>query len=87
MTAGGSNDAMTAGHAAEHLAKLAMMANQIGDFFKAYPEEQAVAAIADHINQFWTKGMREQFRAGFEQDAAALSPLVRQARDKVRPGR
>jgi formate dehydrogenase subunit delta len=86
MTAAGSSNAI-GGQAAEHLAKLAMMANQIGDFFKAYPEEQAVAAIADHINQFWTKGMREQFRTGFEQDATALSPLVRRARDKVRPGR
>lgn len=85
MTAAGSSNAI-GGQAAEHLAKLAMMANQIGDFFKAYPEEQAVAAIADHINQFWTKRMREQFRTGFEQDATALSPLVRRAWDKVRPG-
>jgi formate dehydrogenase subunit delta len=71
--------------AGEHLAKLAFMANQIGDFFKAYPEAEAVAAITDHINQFWTKRMREDFRTGFAEDASALSPLVRQARDKVRP--
>ena len=76
---------MTEDHAREHLAKLALMANQIGDFFKAYPDEQAVAAIADHINQFWTKRMREEFRNGFEKDASALSPLVRQARAKIRP--
>ena len=80
-----SSETMHQDHAAEHLAKLAMMANQIGDFFKAYPEEQAVAAIADHINQFWTKGMREQFRTGFAKDASTLSPLVRQARAKIRP--
>jgi formate dehydrogenase subunit delta len=77
---------ITQDHAGEHLAKLAFMANQIGDFFKSYPEEQAIAAIADHINQFWTKRMREEFRTGFEADATALSPLVRQARAKVRPG-
>jgi formate dehydrogenase subunit delta len=77
---------VTEHHAGEHLAKLAAMANQIGDFFKSYPDEQAVAAIADHINQFWTKRMREQFRAGFETDAAALSPLVQQARAAIRPG-
>jgi formate dehydrogenase subunit delta len=68
----------------DHLAKLARMANQIAEFFQAYPEAEAVEAIADHINQFWTRRMREDFRAGFAEDAAALSPLVRQAREKVR---
>ncbi|WP_332693248.1 formate dehydrogenase subunit delta [Bosea sp. (in: a-proteobacteria)] len=71
-------------HASENLAKLARMANQIGDFFKSYPDEQAIPAIADHINQFWTRRMREDFRAGFEQDASALSPLVQQARSGIR---
>lgn len=80
-----SNEAMSEDHAGEHLAKLAHMANQIGDFFNSYPEAEAVAAIADHINQFWTKRMREEFRSGFEKDASALSPLVRQARAKIRP--
>ena len=85
MIEAASSTAMTEDHAREHLAKLALMANQIGDFFKAYPDEQAIAAIADHINQFWTKRMREEFRNGFEKDASALSPLVRQARAKIRP--
>lgn len=80
-----SSDVMTRDHAGENLAKLAAMANQIGDFFKSYPDEEAIPAIADHINQFWTKRMREDFRAGFETDASVLSPLVRQARAKVRP--
>lgn len=85
MSVAVSSEATASDHGSEHLAKLAFMANQIGDFFKAYPEAEAVAAIADHINQFWTKRMREDFRTGFEADATALSPLVRQARDKVRP--
>ena len=85
MTEAKTSGATTQDHAGEHLAKLAHMANQIGDFFKSYPEAEAVAAIADHINQFWTKRMREEFRTGFAKDASALSPLVRQARDKVRP--
>ncbi|WP_244494880.1 formate dehydrogenase subunit delta [Bosea sp. Root483D1] len=80
-----SSEAMTRDHASENLAKLASMANQISDFFKSYPDEEAIAAIADHINQFWTKRMREDFRTGFKTDASALSPLVQQARDKVRP--
>lgn len=85
MTEAMNADTMTHDHAGDHLAKLAAMANQIGDFFKSYPDEEAVAAIADHINQFWTKRMREDFRTGFETDMATLSPLVRQARAKVRP--
>jgi formate dehydrogenase subunit delta len=80
-----SSEVMTRDHAGESLAKLASMANQIGDFFKSYPNEEAIAAIADHINQFWTKRMREDFRAGFETDASALSPLVRQALAAIRP--
>lgn len=85
MSQAESNEAMRQDHAGEHLAKLALMANQIGDFFKAYPEAEAVAAIADHINQFWNRRMREDFRAGFETDASALSPLVRQALAAIRP--
>ena len=85
MTEAINAESMTHDHASEHLAKLAFMANQIGDFFKSYPEAEAVPAIADHINQFWTKRMREAFRTGFEQDPSALSPLVQQARAKVRP--
>ncbi|RXT54645.1 hypothetical protein B6S44_13500 [Bosea sp. Tri-44] len=80
-----SSDVTTRDHAGENLAKLAAMANQIGDFFKSYPDEEAIAAIADHINQFWTKRMREDFRTGFETDMSVLSPLVQQARAKVRP--
>jgi formate dehydrogenase subunit delta len=70
--------------ASDQLAKLARMANQIAEFFQAYPEAEAVAAIADHINQFWTRRMREDFRAGFAEDAQTLSPLVRKAREQVR---
>ncbi|MCV9936361.1 formate dehydrogenase subunit delta [Boseaceae bacterium BT-24-1] len=79
-----SSEATIRDHASENLAKLALMANQIGGFFKSYPDEQAVASIAEHINQFWTKRMREDFRAGFEKDMSVLSPLVRQARAKIR---
>ena len=84
MTEAMTSEATARDHAGEHLAKLAFMANQIGDFFQAYPEAEAIASIADHINQFWTRRMREDFRAGFAEDDAALSPLVRQAREKVR---
>lgn len=65
--------------ATDHRLKLARMAGQIAAFFKAYPEEQAVAAIADHINQFWSRRMREDFLAAFRPGDPALDPLVSKA--------
>jgi formate dehydrogenase subunit delta len=40
---------------------LVKMANQIGDFFDAEPDvAQAQQDIAQHLNRFWTKDMRNQ---------------------------
>ena len=39
-------------------ARLAWMAGRIAAAFDALPEEQAAAAIAAHINQFWAAPMR-----------------------------
>jgi formate dehydrogenase subunit delta len=36
------------------------MANQIALFFAAYPREEAVAGITDHLNRFWEHRMRSQ---------------------------
>jgi formate dehydrogenase subunit delta len=64
--------------------KLAHMAGQIADFFKAYPDEQAAPAIADHINQFWSRRMRADFIAAFESAPEALPPLLRAALPALR---
>lgn len=38
--------------------KLITMANQIGDFFEAYPSEaEAMAGIANHLHSFWNSVM------------------------------
>jgi formate dehydrogenase subunit delta len=43
---------------------LIKMANQIGDFFEAEPNQiQAQKDIANHLNRFWTKDMRQQIAA------------------------
>ena len=43
---------------------LIKMANQIGDFFEAEPNQvQAKKDIAQHLNRFWTKDMRNQIAA------------------------
>lgn len=74
-------------HKAENLAKLARMAGQIADFFKTYPETEAVAAIADHINQFWTGRMREEFLDAYSACPEDLPPLLRLALPQIRPAR
>jgi formate dehydrogenase subunit delta len=59
---------------AEHLVK---MANDIGDFFRAEPvREDAIAGIANHIDKFWTKRMREKMAAHGE---AGLNELPLEA--------
>ena len=40
---------------------LITMANQIGAFFKSYPDkDQATKDIAGHLNKFWPPVMRKQ---------------------------
>jgi formate dehydrogenase subunit delta len=65
--------------------KLVKMANQIGDFFKSYPEETAVEGIRDHIAKFWNKKMREDLFAFIDScEDAGLAPLVQKAVAKLR---
>ena len=70
---------------------LVHMANQIGEFFSAYPDRQeALDGIANHIHKFWEPRMRASLL-----DALAagklneLTPLVNDAllanQDKLRP--
>ena len=59
--------------------KLVSMANQIGDFFKAQPEDKAVAGIADHIVKFWSRPMKEPILAHVKSGAKDLHPLVEKA--------
>ena len=46
--------------------KLVYMANQIGDFFKSYPHDQAVKGIKEHIEKFWDPRMLNQIYAIIE---------------------
>ena len=72
---------------AEYRAKLARMAGQIADFFVAYPEEQAVASIAAHINEFWTLRMREDFVGAYTESSPELRPLVGKALARIKTNR
>lgn len=56
--------------------KLIHMANQIAQFFRAYPEQEAIAGIREHLATFWTSGMRATLRICAEQEDKRLDPLV-----------
>lgn len=62
--------------------RLVYMANQIGRFFAHQKEEQAVAAINDHIRKFWDPRMRRQILDSLED--VALDPRVRRAVEQLR---
>jgi formate dehydrogenase subunit delta len=62
----------------EHLIK---MANQIGAFFGAYPDqEDAVNQVANHLKSYWEPRMRREIIAYVQQTGGpALTDLVRKA--------
>jgi formate dehydrogenase subunit delta len=77
-TTGGSGHNGEEHGGAEHLVK---MANDIGNFFRAEPvREDAIAGIANHIDKFWTKRMREKMNAHLKQAGdSGLDELPREA--------
>ncbi|HEX3864018.1 MAG TPA: formate dehydrogenase subunit delta [Stellaceae bacterium] len=59
--------------------KLVYMANQIGKFFAHRPEDEVVAAIADHLVKFWDPRMRKTILAHLDAGGAGLTPATRKA--------
>ena len=64
-------------------ADVAGMANQIAAYFAAYPREEAVAGIADHIMKFWNPAMRRDLLALAAARPATLNELVTSALPKL----
>jgi len=54
-------------------------ANQIAAFFSAYPHEEAVAAIEDHLRKFWEPRLRGQLAGHMAAGGAGLHGLVVEA--------
>lgn len=67
--------------------KLIYMANQIARSFQSRTYDEAVAATADHISNFWEPRMRAQLFAMLDSNDAKLDAIVRDARPKIRPVR
>jgi formate dehydrogenase subunit delta len=63
---------------------LVTMANDIGNFFRAEPDRQvALDGIANHINKFWTRRMRQKLLDYVQHGGDGLNELPRQALAKV----
>jgi formate dehydrogenase subunit delta len=62
---------------------LVRMANQIADFFRIQPGEDAVAGTASHIRAFWDPRMRKKMTEHLAAGGEGLSPLARAAVEKV----
>ena len=58
---------------------LVRMANQIAQFFAAYPESDAVDGVREHLEKFWTPMMRRELQAiteGTVCGTGSLHPLA-----------
>lgn len=52
------------------------MANQIADFHKPYPHDEAVSGVAEHIRMFWEPRMRKALSGLLDSGGEGLSPLA-----------
>jgi formate dehydrogenase subunit delta len=59
------------------------MANQIAQFFASYPREEAVAGVADHIQKFWEKRMRQQLHDYIASGGGGLNELALEAAKRL----
>ena len=62
---------------------LVRMANQIADFFRAQPGDDAVAGTAEHIRRFWDPRMRAKMAEHLAHGGEGLTPLAKQAAAKA----
>jgi formate dehydrogenase subunit delta len=52
------------------------MANQIADFFKGYPREEARKEAATHLNNYWDPRMRKHLFGTIISDAIPARPGI-----------
>jgi formate dehydrogenase subunit delta len=63
----------------DKMGKLVRMANQIGDYFRSLPEDEATAGTADHLKRYWTPKMRGEIIAFAKNDGSGLNPVAARA--------
>jgi formate dehydrogenase subunit delta len=55
------------------------MANQIALFFSAYPHDEALAGVTNHLKQFWEPRMRDQIKGYVAGGGGGLHELALEA--------
>ena len=60
-------------------ADIVRMANQIADYFKAYPHDIAVKETCNHFEKFWERRMRTQLLEHLAKGGEGLDPLALEA--------
>ena len=55
------------------------MAQDIARNMAHLPDQEAAAAIANHLRSFWDPRMRDQLKTIVEVDPAIVDPVVREA--------
>lgn len=55
------------------------MANQIAEFHKPYPHDEAVKGIAEHISMFWEPRMRKALTRILDAGGESLDKLAIEA--------
>lgn len=63
----------------DKMTKLVRMANQIGDYFRTFPEAEATEGAADHLRRFWTPKMRGEIIAFVEEGGSGLNAVAARA--------
>jgi formate dehydrogenase subunit delta len=59
--------------------KLVRMANQIGDYFRAMPDSEAIAGAADHLRLYWTPKMVGEIIAYVDSGHSGLNATAARA--------
>jgi len=60
------------------------MANQIADFFRSYPHDEAVKEAATHLNNYWDPRMRKHLFEHLAKGGEGLDPLIIEAAAQIR---
>jgi formate dehydrogenase subunit delta len=67
-----------------NIERLVAMANDISNYFAAEPDHaMAVEGIRDHLTKFWDPVMRRQLKAHVTAGGDGLTPLAREAVERV----
>ncbi|UWN49858.1 hypothetical protein ASALC70_02075 [Alcanivorax sp. ALC70] len=68
----------------QHLSQLVKMVNQISANMHGATDEQAADKVAAHLQKFWARPMKEQILAYADDGGEDLTPISRQAVERLR---